>query len=132
MANHPHAENYFFGLHVSLYRIVCIWLGPCGVGLLFGDLSIAVMIYGHWYLVPDAWYLVQGTFLPPNGSRSNITGSYFGYPGLMRFRVCFDFRKSGNYVILTRAASSEKSRRQPQAHGTIFIKVNARHTTKTP
>ena len=29
---------------------------------------------------PDYRYLVHGTFLLPNTSRSNITGSYFNYP----------------------------------------------------
>ena len=42
-------------------------------------------------VIPDAWHLVQGTFLSPNGSISNITGSYFGYPGLVSFRV-FQFQ----------------------------------------
>ena len=31
-------------------------------------------------LIPDYWYLVQGTFLPPNGSISNITGWKLVYP----------------------------------------------------
>ena len=48
--------------------------------------------------IPGSWYLVQKTFLPPNGSMSNITGSYFGYPGLVTFRVFFEFEKSGNHV----------------------------------
>ena len=47
---------------------------------------------------PDSWYLVRGTFLPPNRSISNITGSYFGYPGLLTFRVFFEFKKSGNHL----------------------------------
>ena len=47
---------------------------------------------------PDSWYWLQGTFLPSNGSISNITGSYFGYPGLLTFRVFFEFRKSGNHL----------------------------------
>ena len=48
--------------------------------------------------IPDSWYLVQGTFLPPNGCISNITGSYFGYPGLVRFHVFFEFKESENHI----------------------------------
>jgi len=33
----------------------------------------------------NSWYLVQGTFLPPNESISNSEGSYFGYPGWVSF-----------------------------------------------
>ena len=36
--------------------------------------------------------------MPPNGSISNITGSYFGYAGLVRFRVFFEFEKSRNHI----------------------------------
>ena len=49
-------------------------------------------------MIPDSWYLVQGTFLSPNGSISNITGSYFGYPGLLTFRVFVEFKKPGNHI----------------------------------
>ena len=31
-------------------------------------------------VIPDSWYMEQETFLSPNGSISNLTGSYFVYP----------------------------------------------------
>ena len=47
--------------------------------------------------LPDSWYLVQGIFLAPNGSISNITGSYFGYPDLKDSSL-FAFPKIINYA----------------------------------
>ena len=51
-------KNYLFNCYLSQkYPWIYPWIHP--------------WIY-PW--IPDSWYLVQGTFLPPNGSMSNITG----------------------------------------------------------
>ena len=56
--------------------------------------------------------------MPPNGSISNITGSYFGYPGLVRFRVFFEFEKSGSHL------------NEVQNYGDVlFLEEKTKHTS---